>query len=228
MKREAVRFPDYRVKARNTSTGSENKIHDDSVARRYGFGGGLVPGVSVYAYATRPLVEALGRDWLERGTASVKFVKPIFDGDDVRVCGNIECRPEGATVTLTVNAANGDCAFATATLADGAGTNIVGQTGVTATAATLTSIAVTPGSALRPVGATQQFVAVGTFSDGSTLPITEQVTWASSEASVATISNQLGTQGLATVIAGLLPITTTISATRGPGTATASLSRGLL
>ncbi|THD02544.1 hypothetical protein B1810_14235 [Panacagrimonas perspica] len=115
-----------------------------------------------------------------------------------------------------------------ATLSNGAGTNIVGQTGVTVTAATLTSIAVTPGSVFRPSGSTQQFVAVGTFSDGSTLPITEQVTWASSEASVATISNQAGTQGLATVIAGLLPITTTISATRGAVAATATLSRGLL
>jgi uncharacterized protein YjdB len=115
-----------------------------------------------------------------------------------------------------------------ATLSDGAGTPIVGQTGVTVTAATLTSIAVTPGSALRPTGGTQQFVAVGTFSDGSTLPITEQVTWASTEVSVATISNQFGTQGLATVIGGLLPITTTISATRGPVAATATLSRGLL
>jgi len=121
VRQEAVRLPEYRVKARNTSTSSENKIHDDAVARRYGFGGGLVPGVSVYAYATRPLVEALGPDWLGRGTASVKFVKPIFHGDEVRVCGNFERGAEGVTATLTVTAANGDCAFATATLAHGAG-----------------------------------------------------------------------------------------------------------
>ena len=38
----------YRVVAFNTAHDSENKIHDDATARRFGFGGGLVPGVDVY------------------------------------------------------------------------------------------------------------------------------------------------------------------------------------
>jgi len=42
----AARGP-YRVEAFNTAKASENKIHDDAVARRFGFGGGLVPGVDV-------------------------------------------------------------------------------------------------------------------------------------------------------------------------------------
>ena len=40
----------YRVSAYNTSKLSENKIHDDAVARKFGFSGGLVPGVDVMAY----------------------------------------------------------------------------------------------------------------------------------------------------------------------------------
>src|SRR5687767_9234900 len=40
----------YRVSAYNTSRHSENKMHDDTVAKRYGFSGGLVPGVDVMAY----------------------------------------------------------------------------------------------------------------------------------------------------------------------------------
>ena len=36
-------LPEYHVKAINTSTDSENKIHDDATARHYGFAGGLVP-----------------------------------------------------------------------------------------------------------------------------------------------------------------------------------------
>jgi hypothetical protein len=56
-------LPDYRVKARNTSTNSENKIHDDATARRYGFRGALVPGVTVYAYLTEPVVAAFGPAW---------------------------------------------------------------------------------------------------------------------------------------------------------------------
>ena len=44
----------YRVSAYNTSKHSENKIHDDTVARKYGFSGGLVPGVDVLAYMDFP------------------------------------------------------------------------------------------------------------------------------------------------------------------------------
>jgi hypothetical protein len=54
----------YQVIARNYSEASENKIHDDDVARRYGFRGALVPGVEVYGYLTHPLVERLGESWL--------------------------------------------------------------------------------------------------------------------------------------------------------------------
>ena len=34
----------YRVSAHNTAQASENKIHDDATARRFGFSGGLVGG----------------------------------------------------------------------------------------------------------------------------------------------------------------------------------------
>ena len=52
----------YRVQAYNTAHSSENKIHDDSVARRFGFSGALVPGVDVYAYMMHLPVERWGRD----------------------------------------------------------------------------------------------------------------------------------------------------------------------
>jgi len=41
------RLETYRVAAYNTAKQSENKMHDDTVARRFGFSGGLVPGVDV-------------------------------------------------------------------------------------------------------------------------------------------------------------------------------------
>src|ERR1700674_1613180 len=63
----------YRVSAYNTAHDSENKIHDDAVARRFGFGGGLVPGVDVYGYMTHLPVTRWGRAWLERGTAERRF-----------------------------------------------------------------------------------------------------------------------------------------------------------
>ena len=51
----------YRVQAYNTAHSSENKIHDDAVARRFGFSGALVPGVDVYAYMMHLPVERWGR-----------------------------------------------------------------------------------------------------------------------------------------------------------------------
>jgi acyl dehydratase len=79
-RRESYLGP-YRVEAFNASKESENKIHDDAVARRFGFRGGLVPGVDVYAYMTHLPVQRWGRAWLERGTAECRFLKPVYDGE---------------------------------------------------------------------------------------------------------------------------------------------------
>ena len=65
--------------AQNDAVESENKIHEDSVARQYGFAGGLVPGVTVYAYLTWPAVERWGlrvaRSWRDVGTFRVARVR---------------------------------------------------------------------------------------------------------------------------------------------------------
>src|SRR6478609_8213053 len=75
----------YEVSAYNTAHDSENKIHDDATARRFGFGGGLVPGVDVYGYITHMPVARWGRAWLERGTAECRFFKPVYDGETATV-----------------------------------------------------------------------------------------------------------------------------------------------
>ncbi len=75
----------YRVRAYNTARESENKIHDDAVAKRFGFTGGLVPGVDVYAYFAHAPVAHFGRAWLERGTAECRLAKPVYDGDEAVV-----------------------------------------------------------------------------------------------------------------------------------------------
>ena len=71
----------YRVRTHNASSLSENRIHSDDVARSFGFKGALVPGVTVFAHMTRPLVERYGEGWLARGLAEVRFAKPAYDGD---------------------------------------------------------------------------------------------------------------------------------------------------
>ena len=54
--------------------------------------------------------------------------------------------------------------------------------------AALNAVAITPSNPTLTVGTNQQFTATGTYSDGSTKNITSQVTWTSSNTSVATIN----------------------------------------
>jgi acyl dehydratase len=78
--RQGDDLPAHTVTARNGSLHSDNKIHDDEVARKYGFAGGLVPGVTVYAYMAGPLAAALGERWLTEGSATVSLVQPLYEG----------------------------------------------------------------------------------------------------------------------------------------------------
>ncbi|HEX6417015.1 MAG TPA: hypothetical protein VFZ77_00915 [Acidimicrobiales bacterium] len=108
---------EYRVVARNTATASANKIHDDAVARTYGFGGGLVPGVDVYAYMAHVPAEGWGLAWLERGTLRARFLAPVYEGDDVRVVpGAVTSMPDGRAVPLELRTGAGVCAVGEATL----------------------------------------------------------------------------------------------------------------
>jgi acyl dehydratase len=81
------RIENYSVSAYNTAKQSENKMHDDTVARRFGFSGGLVPGVDVMAYMMHLPVAKWGRAFLERGLIEARFVKPLYDGGIADVTG---------------------------------------------------------------------------------------------------------------------------------------------
>lgn len=106
----------YRVVAFNTATASANKIHDDEVARRYGFGGGLVPGVDVYAYMTHPPAEAWGLDWLSWGSMQARFLAPVYEGDDVTLDYDLA----GDRMTIELRNAEGVvCATGRATVGGG-------------------------------------------------------------------------------------------------------------
>ena len=88
----------YRVEAYNLSHASENRIHDDATAQRFGFTGGLVPGVEVFAYCCHPPLEKWGRDFLSRGEVSAGFQKPVYDG---RIA-TVTATPEADGLTLSV------------------------------------------------------------------------------------------------------------------------------
>jgi acyl dehydratase len=100
----------YRVQAYNTAHSSENKIHDDAVARKFGFTGGLVPGVDVYAYMMHLPVERWGRAFLERGTAECRFTTPVYDGEMAEVNG----REDGDAISIEVVSGGKSCATGSA------------------------------------------------------------------------------------------------------------------
>jgi hypothetical protein len=75
----------------------------------------------------------------------------------------------------------------------------------------LQSISITPATLSIPIGNTAQFIATGIYSDGSTQNLTNNVTWISSSITTATISNAIGSHGLATgLVAGSSGITASL------------------
>lgn len=96
--------------------------------------------------------------------------------------------------------------------------SFAGQTATaqaTTAAATLTSIVVSPVTATITVGATQQYNAIGTYSDNTTAIITSTAIWTSANNVVATVD-----RGVAT---GVGAGTTTIIATSGSQSGSATL-----
>ena len=108
-------LPRHRVSARMPADVTENKIHEDGLAREFGFRGGLVPGVTVYAWMTRPVVAALGGAWLDHGRFSVRFAKPVYFGQPVTVRTSVAAHSKDE-VTIQARVVNDEdevCATAT-------------------------------------------------------------------------------------------------------------------
>jgi hypothetical protein len=102
----------YRVQAYNTAKLSENKMHDDTVAKRFGFSGGLVPGVDVMAYMMHLPVGKWGRAFLDRGLIEARFVKPVYDGETA-VVNAVE---SGGVLAIEVESRGELCATGSASL----------------------------------------------------------------------------------------------------------------
>jgi acyl-coenzyme A thioesterase PaaI-like protein len=151
----------YSVLAYNTAKESENKIHDDAVAQRFGFRGGLVPGVDVYAYMTHLPVATWGRAWLERGLADCRFLKPVYEGTTAIVAGELSA----AALTIEVTVEGELCATGSATLRDGAASTPGTATFIEATPpearppADEASLAAGKSLGMRPLLVTEEFAA---------------------------------------------------------------------
>jgi len=164
----------------------------------------------------------------------VKIISPE-DGSELtenQVTINGTVSPHGAVVAVNgvVVANNGNDGTFSAQVMLAEGQNTITSTAIlgekkakdsitvfynaTAPEPALASIAVEPASPDNlAVGATQQFTAVGTYSDDSTADITSEVTWASSDAAIAAID----AAGLATgIAAGTTVITASLSDITSP------------
>ena len=106
------RIDPYRVSAYNTAKQSENKMHDDTVAKRFGFSGGLVPGVDVMAYMMHMPVAKWGRDFLERGLIDARFVKPVYDGETA----DVTAEESNGVLSIQVKSRGQLCAAGSASL----------------------------------------------------------------------------------------------------------------
>jgi len=108
----AMPIAPYRVSAYNTAKLSENKMHDDTVAKRFGFSGGLVPGVDVMAYMMHMPVAKWGRAFLERGLIEARFVKPVYDGETA----DVTAAENNGVLSIEVMSRGQLCATGTASL----------------------------------------------------------------------------------------------------------------
>ena len=73
----------------NTAPDSDNKIHEDKIAKEFGFKGGLVPGVTISSYLAHPIIEVWGVDWLSKGYAKCQVTSPLYDKEEFRVDSSI-------------------------------------------------------------------------------------------------------------------------------------------
>ena len=150
------------------------------------------------------------------------MVPSISDFSVQSGCGP-QVAPKGTctlTVTFTPAAVGPRSGQLTITDSANPSTQTVGLSGK-GLAIKLLSITVLPAATNVLLGTTQQFQAVGNYNDGTTKDLTGTATWSSSVPSVATISNNAGSKGLATA---LQPGTTTISAKQGiTGSTTATV-----
>jgi trimeric autotransporter adhesin len=80
----------------------------------------------------------------------------------------------------------------------------------------LTRIDLTPSAGATALGYSRQFIAIGTYSDGTTQVITTSVTWTTDDAAVAIVSNADGSRGLlSTVGIGPVNVSATVQGVTG-------------
>jgi hypothetical protein len=165
--------------------------------------------------STVDLTEAAGLTWLTTPVSSAVVTISNTSGTKGKATGTSVGGPIPISAVFT----------------PASGPVVTGNAQITVGTATLSSVTVeavitggdggTTGSATIARGTTQQFVATGHLSNGTTQDLTTQVQWGSGTTSVATVSNLAGSEGVAT---GNAAGTSSISASFNGMTGAATLT----
>jgi uncharacterized protein YjdB len=171
-----------------------------------------VPAATLASIAVTPTIATIAAKATQQFAATGTY----SDGSTANITSTVSWTTSSAAVAtvsasgLATGVAAGS-ATVTASLSGVAGTATLTVTPI------LTSISVSPTTPSIAVGATQQFAATGTYSDGSTQPVT--ATWTAANPAIATIN----ASGLATAVAsGATKITASSNGISGSTTLTVS------
>ena len=167
----------------------------------------IVPGTppSLVSIAVTPANPSVANGLTQQFTATGTY----SDGSTQNLTGAVNWSSSNTAVAAVIGSGVASGVGVGASTIQAASGSVTGSTTLTVTAPVLSSIAVTPANPSIAKGATQQFTATGTYTDGSAQNLTSTVAWSSSNTTVATINSA----GLATsVTTG----TSTIQAALGP------------
>jgi acyl dehydratase len=103
-------MPAHTAVARNFAEASENKIHSDDIAKRFGFTGALVPGVTVFGHLAWPVTRHFGERWLQGSWVTTRFIKPAYHGETISMSDSetdgkglaVECRNTADVLLATL------------------------------------------------------------------------------------------------------------------------------
>lgn len=83
-------FPSWSIAAVNLAEHADNPVHTLEGGLAAGYDGAVVAGTTVFAYLTRPVAEAWGRDWVVGGGHEVWFRGPVLADEPVVVEGGAD------------------------------------------------------------------------------------------------------------------------------------------
>ena len=94
----------YSVKAHNYATAHANRIHEDTVAASFGFKGGLVTGIALYAYLVHPIVAEWGSAFFDSSDVRVRFLQPVYDQEQLTAAPR---KPGSDTIEVNLEGPDG-------------------------------------------------------------------------------------------------------------------------